>query len=673
MSSEPPREIIERLQKLKKTIELHRFNYHVLDQVTIPEEALDSLKAELLKIENEYPSLITTDSPSQRVGGKPSEQFLKVRHKVPQWSLNDAFSEEDIKAFDERVKKFLKQSTGQNLFPEYVCELKIDGLKIIFEYEDGVLKRASTRGDGEVGEDVTANVRTIESVPLRLEKTTSLIAVGEVWLSKTNLKLLNKKREKIGESVFANSRNAAAGSIRQLDPKVVAERHLDCFVYDMDFFNGKTPDSQSEELKFLKELGFKVNKNFRVAKNVEEIIAFWKEWKGKIAKEDYLIDGVVVKVNLREYQEILGYTGKSPRFAIAFKFPAEKVTTVVEDIVFQVGRTGVVTPVALLRPVLVAGSVVSRATLHNEDEIRRLDIRIGDTVILQKAGDVIPDIVSVVVEMRDKRSKPFVFPMKISECGGDGKIERIEGQAAWRCVAKDSYVQHKRRLYHFVGKHCFDIEGLGPKIIDVLLENNLVTNASDIFRLKKGDLLSLPRFAEKSVDNLLMAIEKARKVTLPRLIFSLSIPQVGEETAIDLSNHFGNIENIARANVSDLEKISGVGPVVAKSVFVWFNEKENKDFLGKILKEVEIEKNSQMLIKNHLLLGKIFVLTGTLKSMGRDEAKSIVRSLGGEISESVSKKTSYVVAGENPGSKIEKAKELGVRILQEKDFLDLLK
>jgi DNA ligase (NAD+) len=673
MSSEPPREIIERLQKLKKTIELHRFNYHVLDQVTIPEEALDSLKAELLKIENEYPSLITTDSPSQRVGGKPSEQFLKVRHKVPQWSLNDAFSEEDIKAFDERVKKFLKQSTGQNLFPEYVCELKIDGLKIIFEYEDGVLKRASTRGDGEVGEDVTANVRTIESVPLRLEKTTSLIAVGEVWLSKTNLKLLNKKREKIGESVFANSRNAAAGSIRQLDPKVVAERHLDCFVYDMDFFNGKTPDSQSEELKFLKELGFKVNKNFRVAKNVEEIIAFWKEWKGKIAKEDYLIDGVVVKVNLREYQEILGYTGKSPRFAIAFKFPAEKVTTVVEDIVFQVGRTGVVTPVALLRPVLVAGSVVSRATLHNEDEIRRLDIRIGDTVILQKAGDVIPDIVSVVVEMRDKRSKPFVFPMKISECGGDGKIERIEGQAAWRCVAKDSYVQHKRRLYHFVGKHCFDIEGLGPKIIDVLLENNLVTNASDIFRLKKGDLLSLPRFAEKSVDNLLMAIEKARKVTLPRLIFSLSIPQVGEETAIDLSNHFGNIENIARANVSDLEKISGVGPVVAKSVFVWFNEKENKDFLGKILKEVEIEKNSQMLIKNRLLLGKIFVLTGTLKSMGRDEAKSIVRSLGGEISESVSKKTSYVVAGENPGSKIEKAKELGVRILQEKDFLDLLK
>jgi DNA ligase (NAD+) len=321
----------------------------------------------------------------------------------------------------------------------------------------------------------------------------------------------------------------------------------------------------------------------------------------------------------------------------------------------------------------VAGSVVSRATLHNEDEIRRLDIRIGDTVILQKAGDVIPDIVSVVVEMRDKRSKPFVFPMKISECGGDGKIERIEGQAAWRCVAKDSYVQHKRRLYHFVGKHCFDIEGLGPKIIDVLLENNLVTNASDIFRLKKGDLLSLPRFAEKSVDNLLMAIEKARKVTLPRLIFSLSIPQVGEETAIDLSNHFGNIENIARANVSDLEKISGVGPVVAKSVFVWFNEKENKDFLGKILKEVEIEKNSQMLIKNRLLLGKIFVLTGTLKSMGRDEAKSIVRSLGGEISESVSKKTSYVVAGENPGSKIEKAKELGVRILQEKDFLDLLK
>src|SRR3989338_3995966 len=451
-----PNKILKRIKKLRDIINYHRHLYHNQDREEISAEALDSLKDELFKIEEQYPQLIMPDSPTQRIGGEPLKEFKKIKHKVRQWSFNDAFSEEDIKNFDKRVKRFLKSETDNYINPAYISELKIDGLKIVLEYEKGKLKTAATRGDGVFGEDITLNIKMIKSIPLTLRRNINIIVEGEVWLGKKSFDILNKKRKEKNKPLFANPRNAAAGSIRQLDPKIVSERNLDSFIYDIASSSEETPDTQFEELKFLQELGFKVNKHFKFCEDIEGGIDFWKFWKNKACDEDYLIDGVVIKVNKREYQEAIGYTGKAPRFAIAFKFPAEQVTTIIEDITLQVGRTGVLTPVARLRPVSIAGSVVSRATLHNEDEIRRLDVRIGDTVILQKAGDVIPDIVSVVKELRTGKEK--------------------------------------RKFYHFVSKKAFDVADLGPKVIDLLLEENLISEYADIFKLKKTDLINLPRF-----------------------------------------------------------------------------------------------------------------------------------------------------------------------------------
>jgi DNA ligase (NAD+) len=680
----------QRVENLRKIIEKHSFLYYVKDAPEIEDTAYDSLIEELRKLEEQYPSLKTKTSPTERVGGQPLKEFEKVPHAVTQWSFNDAFSEEDMLDFDKRVKRFL----GENIHPQYTCELKIDGLKIVFEYEKGLLKRAATRGDGVTGEDVTNNIRTISSVPLKLLKPIDIIVEGEVWLGKNNFKKLNQERKRKKEALFANPRNAAAGTIRQLDPKVVAERRLDSFIYDIAALpNEPTPKSQVEELEYLQNLGFKVNKNFKLCQNIEEVINYWKSWhlpagrQGKKKdKEDYLIDGVVVKINETKYQNSLGFTGKAPRFAIAFKFPAEQVTTVVEDIVLQVGRTGVLTPVAHLRPVLVAGSTVSRATLHNEDEIKRLDVRLGDTVILQKAGDVIPDIVSVVMEMRTGKERQFIWPKFVADCGGDGSVERIAGQAAWKCRNKNSFIQKKRRLCHLASKHAFDIDGLGPQIIDALLNAELIAAYDDIFTLKKGDLLTMPRFAEKSVDNLLASIEKAKNVTLPRLIISLSIPNVGEETAYLLAENFKTIEKLKAAKIEDLEKIEGVGPIMAQSIVDWFANKENQKQLEKLFRHISITKETQhpstgsqpsqnyggQAGQKSNIFGKTFVLTGTLSDMSRDEAKQKIRSLGGNISSSVSKETDYIVAGENPGSKYEKALELGVKILNKEEFQNLL-
>jgi DNA ligase (NAD+) len=495
---------------------------------------------------------------------------------------------------------------------------------------------------------------------------------GEVWLGKNNFRKLNEERKRKEEALFANPRNAAAGTIRQLDPKIVAERRLDSFIYDVAL-SKEIPSSQFEELKYLQKLGFKVNTNFKLCQNIEEVITYWKSWQNKKEKEDYLIDGVVVKINEAKYQKSLGFTGKAPRFAIAFKFPAAQVTTSVEDIVLQVGRTGVLTPVAHLRPVLIAGSTVSRATLHNEDEIRRLDVRIGDTVILQKAGDVIPDIVSVMKELRTGNEKVFVWPKFVADCGEKGETERITGQAAWRCKNKNSFIQKKRKFYHFAGKGAFDIDGLGPKIIDALLSANLISTYDDIFTLKKGDLLALPRFAEKSVDNLLSSIEKARKVALPRLIISLSITNVGEETALLIAKNFQfPISNFQKIKKEELEKIEGIGPIVAQSIVDWFADKENIKILNKLLKQITITSGSKPETRNLKLDGKVFVLTGTLSGMTRDEAKDKIRALGGSVSSSVSKETDYVVAGENPGSKYDNALELDVKILNENEFANLL-
>ncbi|MBI2046285.1 MAG: NAD-dependent DNA ligase LigA [Parcubacteria group bacterium] len=658
----------KRLEQLRKAINYHRFLYHAEDRQEISDAALDSLKYELSQIESEYPDLITEDSPSQRVAGKPLPELKKVRHEVEQWSFNDAFSEEDMRDFDARVKRFLKEDFGGDAAPSYDTELKIDGLKVVLTYKKGMLVLGATRGDGVFGEDVTHNVRTIETVPLTLTEPVDIIVEGEVWMKKSDFLALNKAREKEGEALFANPRNVSAGSIRQLDSKIAASRKLQMFVYDIaqsdDF-----PKTQIEELERLKNLGFWVNPYFEQCKDIDEVISFREKWRTKAKKENYWIDGVVVKVNEKNYQDVLGFTGKAPRFAIAYKFPAEQVTTVVEDIALQVGRTGVVTPVAHLWPVSVAGSIVSRATLHNEDEIKRLDVRIGDTVVLQKAGDVIPDIVVVVKEARSGKEKPYVFPAYVEAC--DGPIERIPGQAAHRCVNKNSFAQQKRKFYHFVGKHAFDIDGLGPKIIDLLLENNLITAYDDIFTLEEGDLIGLPGFAEKAAKNLVGAIATRKKIPLSRFIVALSIGQVGEETAIDLAEAFGTLEKIEKSTSEELEKVDGVGSVVARSIKDWFKEKKNQALLKRLLEHVTIEKMTHKK-KSGALSGKTFVLTGTLESLSRDVAKERVRALGGDVSGSVSSQTSYVVAGADPGSKYDKAQKLGITILSEKEFLKML-
>ncbi|MEI6304605.1 MAG: NAD-dependent DNA ligase LigA [Candidatus Taylorbacteria bacterium] len=668
-----PKETIERLEKLKKTIEHHRHAYHGLDKPEITDEAYDSLVRELEQIEGEYPALKSIDSPSERVGGAPLEEFTKVKHVSRQWSFDDVFDASELKKWDEKVRNFVKKAGLTDEKIEYCCELKIDGLKVVLTYRDGLLVQAATRGDGEIGEDVTQNVKTIRSIPLKLKSSKSLVVVGEIWIAKDVLDKINHDREKSGEPIFANTRNLAAGSIRQLDPKVTSSRKLDSFIYDIDMIE-TVPATQSMELELLKKVGLQTNPFYKVFENLEGVQKFYEEWTKKKETLQYVLDGIVIKVNSRKIQQALGYTGKSPRWGVAYKFPAEQVTTVVEDILFQVGRTGVVTPVASLRPVRVAGSTVSRATLHNEDEISRLDVRIGDTVVLQKAGDVIPDIVSVVRELRTGREKKFVWPTHIAACGGDGRIERVPGEAAWKCSSKDSYEQQKRKFYYFVSKKCFDIDGLGPKIIDVLMDNNLVATFDDIFTLKRGDLLALPRFAELSVDNLLASIEKARNITLPRFLTSLSIPQVGEETAYDLVEYFSDkdsvLERLARASKEEIESIHGVGPIVAAAVYSWFRDLDNTKLVRNLLKSVKIEVTAKA--SDLPLGGKTFVFTGTMPTLERVAAENMVRQNGGEISSSVSKKTSYVVAGENPGSKLDKARSLGVKVLDEDEFRQIM-
>ena len=674
--SKVPKGIIERVKKLRETIEHHAKLYHTYDRPEISDEAYDALIRELEEVESTYPELATPASPTQRVGGAILEKFEKVEHVVPQWSFNDAFDEDDIHAFDERIKRALKIS------PEYTTELKIDGLKIVLTYENGILKMAATRGDGRVGEDVINNVRTIGSIPLKLKRSINIIVEGEIWMAKSVFNALNRERKKKGEELFANPRNIAAGSIRQLDPAVTKARKLDSFIYDiasldprsdLKGFQGLTFDTQEKELELLRQLGFQVNPHFKRFTDIEGVIKYWKLWQDQKEKEDYLVDGVVAKVNEKKFQDVLGYTGKSPRFGIAFKFQAEQVTTVIEDITLQIGRTGVLTPVAALKPVLVAGSTVSRATLHNEDEIRRKDIRIGDTVVIQKAGDVIPEVVKVMAEMRTGKEKIFRFPTHFPLCGGDGRIERIPGQAAYRCVTQNSYEQQRRKLEHFSSRKVFDIDGLGPRIIKQLMDAEIISNLDDIFMIKREDLETLERFGEKSINNLLEAIEKARSVALGRFIASLSIPQVGEETARDLALHFGTPERFAKVTLSELEKLNGVGPVVAHSITGWFADKENKKLFERLLKHVHIAPVQHRVLNRGLpLAGKSFVLTGTFEGMSREKAKEKIRELGGEVRESVSKNTDYVVAGANPGEKLKKAEELGIKILSEKEFSDML-
>lgn len=674
MPSRAPKDIVEKIKKLRKTIDYHRHCYHVLDQSEIEDAVYDSLMRELVLLEHEYPALRSSTSPSVRVGGDPLDHFEKVRHVVPQWSFDNAFTKEDLAAWETRIQKLL-QKEGFGAPPHYTAELKIDGVKIILRYENGEFVQGATRGDGVVGEDVTNNLKTIGSIPLTLSQKINIIVGGEAWLPKQELERINAQRKNSNEPLFANPRNAAAGTLRQLNPKIVAERRLDSFIYDIERVSSAddaaaAPDTQTKELQLLQLLGFKVNPHFCSCATRADVVAFYDQWVKKRGTAAYDIDGVVVKVDDTAQQEALGFTAKAPRFAIALKFPAEQATTTVENIVLQVGRTGVLTPVAHLKPVVVAGSTVSRATLHNEDEIKRLDVRVGDTVVIQKAGDVIPDIVNVLTELRGGTEKPYTFPTHVPECGGDGSVERIPGQAAWRCARKDSYAQRRRMFHHFVSKKALDIDGLGPRTVDILLEHDLVNSLDDFFTLTAGDLEGLPGFAEKSVENVLTAIEHGKHVTLARLLFGLSIPHVGEETARDIAARCGTLAGVQEASEDALAEIEGVGAVVAASVRAWFNERDNKTLIKTLQKHLTIE--ALPLPRAGKCMGRTFVITGTLANYTREAAADAVRAQGGSISNSVSKKTDYVVVGNNPGSKYADARKLNVRTLSEEAFTKLL-
>jgi DNA ligase (NAD+) len=662
-----PKEARSRAKQLREAITNYRTLQHEKDESPISPEALDSLKYELAKLEKEYPELVTPDSPTQVVAGTVLPELKKTRHQVPQWSLDDAFTEEDLRAFDERVKRGLAKALGRAVAPTYACELKIDGLHIVLTYADGKLATAATRGDGIIGEDVTHNIRTIKDVAQGLPRPIDLIVEGEVYLTRSGFKKLNAEREKAGQPLFANPRNAAAGSIRQLDSGIAAKRPLGVFLYDLDTLSEPMPDTQIHELEYIGSLGLPTNDHAVLAASVEEIMAIWKKWQGKARdKADYQIDGIVIKVNEREYQEALGYTGKGPRFSIALKFPAEQVTTVVEDIVLQIGRTGVVTPVAQMKPVAVAGTIVARATLHNEDFIQEKDIRIGDTVILQKAGDIIPEIVQVLPEFRTGKEKPWKFPKRSPLCGGDGSIERVPGEAAHRCAVRGSFSEQYRKLAHFAGRSALDIDGLGQETVKLLMEHELVSAYDDFFELTRDELLALPGFKEKSADNLLASLAASTRVPMDRFLVGLSIPHVGEETAYVLASNFGTIEKLQKASADDIARVRGIGGIIGRAVHAWFKDSENQATLARLRAHLSLTRVEAPI--GGPLAGQTVVVTGTLESYGREEAEAAVRAAGGSVSGSVSKKTSFVVAGENAGSKQAKAEQLGVPVIGEAEF-----
>ncbi|MCD6108055.1 MAG: NAD-dependent DNA ligase LigA [Thermoplasmata archaeon] len=660
----------KRIEELRREIRHHDYLYYVLNKPEISDAEYDKLMQELRELEEMYPDLITPDSPTQRVGAPPAEEFKTVKHTKPMLSLDTVLNEEEMRRFDDRVRRELGVEKV-----EYVVEPKLDGLSVEVIYENGVLTRGSTRGDGINGEDVTENIKTIRSIPLRLRekelKAPARLAVrGEVIMHIKDFEELNKKLIEKGEEPLANPRNAAAGSLRRLDPRETAERPLDAFFYEIMLLEGDTVKTQWDALQKIKAWGLKVNPHVRKCDGIEDVVRYHVEMGEKRDNLDYEIDGVVVKVNNIEYQDRLGVKARSPRWAVAYKFPPRLEKTQIMDIVVQVGRTGILTPVALLRPVDVSGVTVSRATLHNQDYIDQMDVRIGDFVRIGRAGDVIPEVVEVLKEERTGKEKKFHIPDKCPVCGS--KVVR-EG-AYYRCTGGLSCIaQLKRSIQHFASKGAMDIEGLGGKIVDLLVDNGLVRRISDLYNIRKEDLLKLPRFAEKSADNLIKAIEKSKEQPLPRFIYALGIPNVGEHIARVLAENFKSIENLKKAREENLLRIYEIGPEIAESVVSFFSEKRNLEELDRLaragvkaLTEVMEEK------KPGILEGKTFVFTGELDSFTREEAKRIVEELGGRAASSVSRKTDYVVVGKNPGSKYEKAKQLGVKIISEDEFKKLI-
>jgi DNA ligase (NAD+) len=670
------KDILEKVKKLREQIDDLRYRYHVLNDPEVTDKMYEGLMDELKKIEEKYPEIISPDSPTQRVAGKPLDKFEKIIHSIRQWSFADAFDKNDLLDWEERNMKILEKELGyrpQDL--SYVCELKIDGLHVVLDYRSGILKTAATRGDGKIGENVTQNIKTIQSVPLKLKENIDIIAEGEIWLGEKMLDKINKEREKTGEIKFANPRNAAAGTIRQLDPQIVAKRKLDVTVYDISS-EIENISSQEEELNKLKNLGFLTDQNWKVCKNIEQIMDFYYKLEKNKKSFSYWIDGMVIKINQKKYQDILGFTGKSPRWGIAFKFPAEQGTTQIEDVYWQVGRTGALTPVAHMKAVRLAGTTVTHATLHNYDEIKRLGVKIGDHVVVEKAGDIIPKVVRVLEKMRTGDEKQIKEPQNCPICHspvGRKKIEtKKEDSSALYCLNSKCYAQELEKIIHFVSKKAFNIDGLGEKLVEQLLNEGLIKNPADLFILKTGDLEPLERFAEKSASNLVLAIENSKKISLNRFIFALGISHVGEETAIRLANYFKKLENIQKTSLEDLEKVDDVGVKVAESIFNYFQDKDNQILLKELFENgIKIEKFSEN--KNDKLANKTFVITGSFENFTRDEIKEKIRKLGGKNSSSVSKKTDFVLAGEEAGTKLNKAKDLGIKILTEKDFLDLIK
>ncbi|MFC4770004.1 NAD-dependent DNA ligase LigA [Effusibacillus consociatus] len=658
-----------RIEELRSIIKKHDYSYYVLDQPTISDYEYDQLMQELIALEAEYPDLITPDSPTQRIGGTVLEGFEKVAHRNPMLSLANAFGPEDLRDFDRRVKSLV---AGEAF--EYVVELKIDGLAVSLIYENGVFVRGATRGDGEVGEDITANLKTIKALPLILSKPLTMEVRGEAYLPKREFERINQEREQAGEPLFANPRNAAAGSLRQLDPRIVGKRNLSIFTYAIGSIEGETIPTHSQGLDLLHELGFKVNPERRVLPDIEAVIEFVQSWTGEQrAALPYEIDGIVIKVNQTHLYPRLGTTAKSPRWAIAYKFAAEQAETILRDIIVNVGRTGAVTPTAILDPVRLAGTTVSRATLHNEDRIRELDVMLGDTVVVQKAGDIIPEIVRVVTEKRTGAERPFFMPAHCPECNAE--LVRLEGEVALRCINPQCPAHNREGIIHFVSRDAMNIDGLGEQIVTQLFENGLVRDPADLYYLTMDNLLPLERMGKKSAQNLLDSIEKSKSNSVERLIFGLGIRFVGEKAAKLLADHFDTLDGLMQASVEELVTVPEIGPKMAESVKEYFEQETAQRVIEKLRQagvNFRYQRPAVIATEDSPFLGKTFVLTGTLASMDRKEAGRLIEQRGGKVTGSVSKNTDYLVAGEKAGSKLDKARELGVEVLDEATLLQWL-
>lgn len=664
------KEAKKKIEDLTRVLEGHNYKYYVLDDPEMSDAEYDVLFRRLEKIEEEYPELVTPESPTQRVGAEPSKEFSSVTHTFPLLSLQNAMDEGGLKEFDASIKRFL----GSEDEIEYVAEPKLDGLAVELVYENGVFISGSTRGDGVTGEDITPNLRSVKSIPLRLRKgkikIPPLLEVrGEVFLSINSFKELNKSQAEKEEKIFSNPRNAAAGSLRQLDPKITATRPLSILCYGIGAAEGFSPDNHWATLNGLKELGFPVTIHGSVCSGIEEAIRYFREMEEKRESLTFEVDGIVLKVNDLNIQGELGERARSPRWAIAGKFKPRQETTVVNSISVQVGRTGALTPVAELEPVKVGGVIVKRATLHNQDEIDRKDVRAGDTVIIQRAGDVIPEVVSVIKSKRRKGTKRYKIPVKCPVCGAD--VKRLPGEAVHSCQNPSCPAQLKESIKHFASKGAMDIDGLGDKLVEVLVDKGTVKNVADLYSLSLEQLRSLERMAEKSGQNILNALVKSKETTLGRFLYALGIRHVGEQTAKLLAQKYGDIGKIRNSDVETLESIEGVGPIVAESVRNFFHEKKNNETIEKLIAHgIKVGSESAGNSKN--LAGLTIVITGRFESMTRRDAKELIESAGGRASSSVSRKTDYLLAGENAGSKLSKAKELGVTVISEKELSELL-